>query len=91
MILTKITKLQKLILKGKVLYITSKSVYVSLNITPRYIHNQQAQSKYKQSVLWSLKNYIHVKKLGTPQNFFLVFTDELENQIFIKKTVELGQ
>ena len=59
MILTKITKLQKLILKGKVLDITSKSVYVSLNITPRYIHNQQAQSKYKQSVLYSLKNYIN--------------------------------
>ena len=28
---------------------------------------------------------------GTTQNFFLAFTDELEKQIFIKKTVEAGQ
>ena len=27
---------------------------------------------------------------GTPQNFFLTFTDELQKQIFIK-TVEMGQ
>ena len=28
---------------------------------------------------------------GTPQNFFLAFIDELEKQIIIKKTVEVGQ
>ena len=28
---------------------------------------------------------------GTPQNFFLAFVDELEKQIIIKKTVEVGQ
>ena len=28
---------------------------------------------------------------GTPPNFFLSFTDELEKQIIIKKTVEVGQ
>ena len=28
---------------------------------------------------------------GTTQNFFLTFTDKLEKQIFIKKTVEVGQ
>ena len=27
---------------------------------------------------------------GTPQNFFLAFTDELEQQMFIKKTVLMG-
>ena len=35
-----------------------------------------------------IKNYTHVKKVGTTKNFFLAFTDELEKQIFIK-TVEL--
>ena len=28
---------------------------------------------------------------GTPQNFFSAFIDELEKQIIIKKTVEVGQ
>ena len=28
---------------------------------------------------------------GTTQNFFLAFTDKLEKQIFIKKSVEVGQ
>ena len=28
---------------------------------------------------------------GTPKNFFLAFIDELEKQIIIKKTVEVGQ
>ena len=28
---------------------------------------------------------------GPPENLFLEFTDELEKQIFIKKTVEGGQ
>ena len=28
---------------------------------------------------------------GPPQNFCLAFIDELEKQIFIKKTVEVGQ
>ena len=37
-----------------------------------------------------LKNHTHVKKVGTPQNFFSAFIDELEKQI-IKKTVEVGQ
>ena len=27
----------------------------------------------------------------TPPNFFLAFIDELEKQIFIKKTVKVGQ
>ena len=31
------------------------------------------------------------KLWGTPQNFFLAFIDELEKQIIIKKTVEVGQ
>ena len=31
------------------------------------------------------------KRWGTPQNLFLAFTDELEKQIIIKKTVEVGQ
>ena len=34
------------------------------------------------------KNHTHVKKVGTPQNFFLAFIDELEKQIIIKKTVK---
>ena len=28
---------------------------------------------------------------GTSQNFFLAFIDELEKQIIVKKTVEVGQ
>ena len=36
-------------------------------------------------------NHTHVKKVGTSQNFFLVFIGELENHIIIKKTVEVGQ
>ena len=32
-----------------------------------------------------------VKKVGTSLNFFLAFHDELEKQLFIKKTVEAGQ
>ena len=35
------------------------------------------------------KNHTHVKKVGTPQNFFLAFIDEIEKQLFIKKTVEV--
>ena len=31
------------------------------------------------------------KRWGTPQNFCLAFTDELEKQLFTKKTVEVGQ
>ena len=31
------------------------------------------------------------RRWGTPQNFFLAFIDELEKQIIIKKTVEVGQ
>ena len=29
--------------------------------------------------------------MGTPQNFSLAFIDELEKQLFIKKTVEVRQ
>ena len=31
------------------------------------------------------------RRWSTPHNFFLVFTEELEKQIFIKKTVEADQ
>ena len=31
------------------------------------------------------------RRWGTPQNFFLTFIDELERQIIIKKTIEVGQ
>ena len=31
------------------------------------------------------------RRWGTPQNFSLAFIDELEKQIIIKKTVEVGQ
>ena len=31
------------------------------------------------------------KEGGTQLNFFLAFIDELEKQLFIKKTVEVGQ
>ena len=31
------------------------------------------------------------RRWGTPQNFFLVFTDEPERQLFIKKAVEVSQ
>ena len=30
------------------------------------------------------------RRRGTPWNFFLAFIDELEKQIIIKKTVEVG-
>ena len=32
-----------------------------------------------------------MKKVGHTSEFFLAFVDELEKQIIIKKTVELGQ
>ena len=31
------------------------------------------------------------RRWGTPQNFFLSFIDELQKQIIIKRTVEVGQ
>ena len=31
------------------------------------------------------------RRRGTPQTFCLAFIDELEKQLFIKKTVEVGQ
>ena len=31
-----------------------------------------------------------MQKGGTPQNFCLAFIDELEKQLFIKKTIEVG-
>ena len=31
------------------------------------------------------------RRCGTPQNFILAFIDELEKQLFIKKTVEMDQ
>ena len=37
------------------------------------------------------KNLTHVKKVGTLQNFCWVFTDELEKQLFIKKTAKVDQ
>ena len=32
-----------------------------------------------------------MKKVGSSQNFCLAFIDESEKQLFIKKTVEVGQ
>ena len=37
-----------------------------------------------------LKNNTHVKKVGHTSEFLLAFIDELEKQIFIEKTVEVG-
>ena len=37
------------------------------------------------------KNHAHVKKVGHTSEFLLAFTDELEKQIIIKKTVQVGQ
>ena len=40
----------------------------------------------------SLKKITHMwRRWGTPQNFFLACIDELEKQIILKKTVEVGQ
>ena len=42
--------------------------------------------------LYKKKKFTHMwRKWGTPQNFFFAFIDELEKQIIIKKTVEVGQ
>ena len=38
-----------------------------------------------------LEKITHIRRWGTPQNFFLAFIDKLEKQIIIKKTVEVGQ
>ena len=35
-----------------------------------------------------IKNQTHVKKLGTPHNFFLAFIDELEKQYLFKKLLK---
>ena len=37
------------------------------------------------------KNHTHEKKVAHTSEFLLVFIDELENQIIIKKTVEVGK
>ena len=37
------------------------------------------------------KNYTHVKKEGETSKLALAFIDELEKQLFIKKTVEVDQ
>ena len=37
----------------------------------------------------NIKKHTHVKKVGQTQNFFLAFTDKLEKQLFIEKTVEV--
>ena len=35
-----------------------------------------------------IKSQTHVKKLGTPHNFFLAFIDELEKQYLLKKLLK---
>ena len=37
------------------------------------------------------KDHTHMKKVGHTPEFLLGFIDELEKQLFIKKTVEVGQ
>ena len=40
----------------------------------------------------NFKKITHMRRTwGTPLNFFLAFIDELEKQIIIKKTVDVGQ
>ena len=39
----------------------------------------------------SIKFFTHVKKVGAHSRICLAFIDELEKQLFIKKTVEVGQ
>ena len=45
--------------------------------------------------LVSIKNFGSVKKIThmcpTPQNFFLAFIDDLDKQVIIKKTPEVGK
>ena len=58
-------------------------------------------SSYKENTkkkLSSLSKYKYIKNHtnfiwggGTPQNLYLAFIDELEKQLFIYKTVEVGQ
>ena len=43
------------------------------------------------SGLWNTKITHMWRRWGTPQNFVLTFLDELEKQLFIKRTVEVGQ
>ena len=53
-----------------------------------------AQRKLALSFCVDLKNgkITHMwRRWGKPQNFCLAFIDELEKQLFIKKTVEVGQ
>ena len=45
------------------------------------------------SVMWyvAVSFYTHVRKVGRTPNFFWhVYNDELEKQLFIEKTVEVG-
>ena len=38
------------------------------------------------------KKIAHIwRRWATPQNLYLAFIDELEKQLFIEKTVEVGQ
>ena len=56
------------------------------NITRLFVYKQRV---YNQPVLGS-KNHTHVKKVGHT-NFCLAFIGELEKQLFIKKTAEVGK
>ena len=48
-------------------------------------------SKPRVQFYWFLqKNHTHVKKVGHTSEF-LALIDELEKQLFIKKTVEMGE
>ena len=49
----------------------------------------------KQKFSRKCKNKVKIKHIrrrwGISQNFFLAFIDEFEKQLFIKKTIEVGQ
>lgn len=57
--------------------------------------NDIANIKKTHSFVTKTKTYLKIthmgRRRGTTQNCLLAFTDELEKQIFIKKTVEVGQ
>ena len=45
---------------------------------------QILHSSYHPKIKGYIPNHTHAKKVGTPQNLFLVFIDEVEKQLLIK-------
>ena len=69
-----------------------KQILVSGLVYTKRIKIEILEDIRKKLVNISKKTHTHVKKVRAHlKNFFLAFIDELEKQIIVKRTVEVGQ